>query len=541
MAVMYQEMQAAIDAQRKTARRVVMIGGIVTDCIDVGTHHALKEIGTCSIQMHAPLPAHVRIGATVEVQMGYPQLTGTVFRGKIPRTSESISISGATATVYAVSLGNRLNRKDYVDVSYAGPISLRKLFQSMCARRKVAQFYSDETTYRDLATGTDIKITYGNTRDANKQAVMVPRKTSSLSFLNDAANILGYYVFDTPSGVRQKRVSGMPAATAAIAVTEAWNALSAGHDVDITDMANYIETFGSRYTDADGATVPIRSIALALPNDPLLDEGWARDERSSELLDTIALADAARNVAEMDQGAPYETVTWETHGAPLLMPGDVVNVTSPTTHLAGLQWVMSVEHTFAKSGSFTTRCEGWRGAGVALAAGEDCVTIPVPGRWHIGNEYLSHYSIPSPGGLRIRIPFTVTQEYSSLTIRGLAHGCNSYLIDGVNTDAKVSRFEVRKQSASDDDSPSGSGNLPVLNEDLLLKRPYGQTSGGVLTYTYWSPFVIPIPNGLETDSYFLDILSGEDNVGSFDDLEVAQLSLTACGVGSPTIGGERPS
>lgn len=538
VSVAYEDMQAIVDAPRKTPKMVVLINGIVTACTDVTTRHAVKDpIGTCSMQMSAPLPAHVVPGATIEVQMGYSQLTGTVFRGKIPQTSTSISMQGREATVRGQGHGSRLDRKDYVDVSYPGPISLKKLFQSICARRKVAQYYSDETTYVDQATGTEIVITYGNNLDANKRAVLVPRKTSSLAFLNEAANILGYYVFDTPEGVRQKRISGMPSATAAIAIREAWNALSASHDVDITGMANYIETFGAHYTDADGATVALRSIPLALPYDPLLDEGWARDERSSELLDTIALANAARNVAEMDQGAPYEEVAWETHGAPLLLPGDTVDVTSATTAISGLQWVMSVEHTFNSSG-FHTRGVGWRGAGVALPAGEDCVTIAIPGGVrHVGDEYLSHYAVPAPSGTVITIPFTVTQPYSSLTIRCLSHGANSYLIDGKNTDAKVSRFEVHKDGDPEDET-SGSGNLPVLNEDLLLRRPYGQTVGGVLTYKYWSNCVIPIPNGLEVGSYTLKIISGKDNVGGQDDFEVANITLTACGVGEPTMPAE---
>ncbi|MGB3328564.1 MAG: hypothetical protein WBA46_06380, partial [Thermomicrobiales bacterium] len=377
-------------------------------------------------------------------------------------------------------------------------------------------------------------------QDANGKSVKVPRKTTSLQALSEAGNPLGYYTFDTPNGMRQKRIAGLPTQAAAIEITEAWNAISVMREVDVSSLANYVEVFGARYTDADGATVALRSIPLNLPDNAILRElfaeGWGRDERSSELLDTIELCNAARNIAEMEQGAPTETVTWETHGAPLLMPGDVVDVTSPTTDAAGLQWVMSVQHRFGPDG-FTTTCEGWRGAGVALPAGEDCITIPVPGGpWHVGDEYLPHYAVPSPGGVRIRIPFSVTQEYSSLTIRGWAHGCNSYLIDGANSDAKVSRFEVRKQSTPDDDNEtSGSGNLPVLNEDLLFRRPYGQrvSPGGPLTHAYWSRFVVPIPNGLELDDYYLDILSGKDNVGGQDDFEVDGLTLTACGVGEP--------
>lgn len=539
--VLMPEMQTVIDATYKAPRMVVRIGGYTVDASDVTVRHSVKDpIGTCTIELAAPIPEYVTLGAKVEVQMGYPQLTGIVFRGPIPHIKTAIDIQGRHATISAVSNGNRLNRKDYVDVTYAGAISLKDLFQAVCTRRKVESFFSDDTTYVDRDTGATNTIFYGNNIDANKKSVKVAKKTTSLSFLNSAGNILGYYTFDTPNGVRQKRVAGLPDATAAIAVTEAWNAFSITRDVDAGDLAPYVEVFGAKYTDADGATVALRSIPLSLPDNAILrelyGEGWARDERSSDLLDTIALCDAARNVAEMEQGAPTELVSWETHGAPLLMPGDVVDVTSPTTAAAGLQWVMSVEHRFGKDGFFTT-CEGWRGNGAALPRGEDCITIPIPGGpWHVGDEYLPHYAVPSPSGLKIRIPFSVTQEYSSLTIRGWAHGCNSYLIDNKNTDSKVSRFEIRKQSTpDDDDDTSGSGDLPVLNEDLALQRPYGQMSGGVLTYAYWSRFVVPIPNGLEVGDYYLDMLSGKDNVGGQDDFEAALLTLTACGVGEPVM------
>ncbi|MGB3329288.1 MAG: hypothetical protein WBA46_10065, partial [Thermomicrobiales bacterium] len=160
------ELQAVIDAAHKVASRVVLINGIATDVVDVTTRHSVKDpIGTCTIEMPAPLPAHVTPGASVAVQMGYAQLTGTVFRGRIPKTRTSISMDGLRATVTAVSNGNRLNRKDYVDTSYPGPITLKDFFQAVCTRRKVEQFFSDETTYVDQQTGNEVTIYYGNNQD----------------------------------------------------------------------------------------------------------------------------------------------------------------------------------------------------------------------------------------------------------------------------------------------------------------------------------------------------------------------------------------
>ncbi len=146
----------------------------------------------------------------------------------------------------------------------------------------------------------------------------------------------------------------------------------------------------------------------------------------------------------------------------------------------------------------------------------------------MGDEYLSHYRTPNPSGLVIAIPFTVADFYSSITVRGIAHGTNSYLLDGANTESSVSRFEIWQFGVQ-----VGSGNLPVLNEDLNRALAYGPTD------TYWSQIVVPITGQLEPGAAELRILSGKDtraSGGPQDDLEVDKLTLTTCGAGTPVIG-----
>lgn len=504
-------MQQHIDAPSKTVTWLVRINGVVTECIDVTVRHAVTSpIGSCTISLPLPLPSHITLGATVEVQAGYLDQVHTIFTGTIPSRTRSISTSGFTATLTAVSANHRIADKDYADVEYAGPISLRDLFQAMAKRRGVTSYYSDDTTYPDGVT----LLRFGNNQYANDAKVVVPRKTSSLHFLNDIANLFGYYVYDTPLGLRQKLVSGMPYGDSAVTVTEAWNALSLDRTEDAASVVDYWEVFGASYTDPDGVDQQIRSIPSSVP------ANYTRDEISSDIIDTLALANAVRNVHEVNHGEPYEEVRWTTHGAPHLIPGDVASVTSPLLDASGLQWLMSVEHTLDASG-FVTTCTGWRGAGTSIPAGQDCVTTAIPGGpWHIGDEYVGWYARPNPQGTDFRVPFTVVANYSSIAMYGLAHGTNSQLIGGGNTDLEVSRFEIWQNGEK-----VSEGTLPVLNEDYALRLPYGGSD------RYWSRIVVPMSGSLEPGAAELRFIAGDT-----DDYEVKNLSMRTCGIGEPAVG-----
>lgn len=529
LSVLLEDVQREMDAAHKHLQWVVLIDGTVTDCLSVTTRYGVNEpVGTATLSLPLPLPSHVTMGASVEVQAGFRGAVHTIFRGFIPRTRGVINASGKTATVTASSWAARLARKDYVDVVFPGPISLKALFEGLCRRRRAISYRSDATTSPD---GSRV-ITLGNNEDANGREVLVPRKTQTLDFLTRTARLFGYRAFDTPGEFRQKRISGMPNGDASIAVLEAWNAIALEHETTVETVVNYREVFGAEYTDADGVTIPIRSIPAAVPDDPILQriwgEGWTRDELSDEIIDEYWLADIVRNVAEIDYSEPQQLVAWETHGAPGLNPGDVVTVESSTLGVSGLQWLMRVQHTINERG-FTTRCEGWRGSGTALPAGEDCITTPIPGGpWHVGDEVVPWYAVPSPGGKEIRIPFTVSEYYSSLAVYGLAHGSNSQMIGGVNTDIDVSRFEIWQFGEQ-----VGSGNLPIIDENYARQLPYGSSDD------YWQRIAIPIGGHLEPGQAELRILSGENRdlpeSTKWDDFEVKSLSLRTCGVGEPIL------
>ena len=525
MVATFTDQQTAVDATHKHVQWLVLIDGIVTECTSVTTRYAVDSpIGTCTLSMHLPLPDHVVLGAEVEVQAGYPGMVATIFRGIIPRRVRSITADRMTATIHGASQGERLARTDYTDVVFHGPITLKAVFESLAARRQVALYTADDTTAPDGTTW----ITLANNADANEKKLRIRRFTQSLDFLARTAELFGYRVFDTAAGLRLQRVSGMPDGDAAITVTEAWNALAL-HAEDTTDgLANFVEVIGGRYTNDAGQDVPIRSIAEELPFDPLLaPAGWASMDRSDEIIDEYWLADIVRNVAEIDHSEPRETVRWETHGAPQLQPGNVVDVESGTAGVTGLQWLMRVEHTLSDRG-FRTTCEGWRGTGTALPAGSDCLTTAIPGGpWHVGDEYVGWYAVPSPNsGHQVTIPFTVAEYYSAITVRGLAHGCNSYMLSGINEDSTVSRFEVWQFGER-----VGSGTLPVLTENYARRLPYGASDA------HWSSFAIPISGSLEPGTAELRILSGEDrrlpDATKWDDFEVKNLSMTVCGAGLP--------
>lgn len=528
MVTTFPDQQTAVDAIHKRVVWAVLIGGAPVQCTSLTSRYDVNEpVGTCTLTLDLPLPETVTLGAVVEVQAGYPGVMGTIFRGRITGRVMRVDGSGRTATITVPSLGMRLAREDLVDVVFAGPVSPKTMFEALCRRRHVDLYRSDDTTAPDGTT----PITYGNSEDANGREVRIPRYTRTVDFLTGAARLVGYRVFDTAEGVRQQRISGLPAAAEAIAIREAWNALEVEREDRADAMTNYREVLGARYTDDDGVNQEIRSIPLAVPDDPVLralwGEGWARGEDSDPLIDTLALADIVRNVAEIDTSQPDTRVRWRTHLAPLLMPGLTVDVESASLDIAGLQWLMRVEHTINAQGVHTY-CEGWRGAGTALPAGDDCRVIPVPGSWHVGDERVPWYLHPNPQGSPIVIPFTVPDYYSSIACYCLAHGTNSQYIGGTNADLTISRFEIWQSGEQ-----VGSGNLDILNEDYNRQLPYGDGD------THWKRLVIPITGSLAPGAAELRIIAGENSslpTGTKrDDFEVKDVTLRLCGVGLPAL------
>lgn len=515
----------ALSQDTKWTQRVVLINGIPTPCTDVSTRHGVTTpVGSCTLMLEAPLPPHVVTGATVEVQAGYPGVMATVFHGFLPEDDAQLDTSGAWATLSARGWADLLSDAPDTTLRWKGPVALKEIVRSIFALCKLPLYLVDDITY---SNGADIRI--GINRLVNDGEIVISRDTGLLGWLTQTLDLFGYRLFDTPEGiVRVQRVSGAPVGAPVLTVQEGQlPGLGYGRKRTTDGMATYWEVKGATYTDSDGVQQTIRSIPATVPTTPSLPKkGWRKASRSSDVLVNVEMADRARNVLERDYGAVLTPVTWTTECAPHVQPGDVAAVESPTVGAAGTLWITSVAHTSSAGAVTTTTYEGTRGNGEALPAGQDCIALTLrSAAVHLGDEYVPWYAQPNHSGREVRVDFTVPDDYTSLKITALAHGCNSYLLDGENTEATVSKFVIR-QNGED----VSSGNLPSLAEDYERRLPYG--SGDA----HWSRIVVPMPGALKAGTATLVIESGEDtraSGGPWDDFEVKNIVLTACGVGQP--------
>jgi hypothetical protein len=408
---------------------------------------------------------------------------------------------------------------DFADLSWPGPISLKELNRALLVRRGVPSFLLDDTTYPDGTT----PIMLGGNADVDGGAVILPRRTTPQSWLDRLNRLFGYRLFDCPDGtVRLKRVSGLPSDSALRTYEEGVNAYRFERRTDLAPMVTYWEVRGARYTAADGTQVAIRSIPAAVPYSAELDPpGYRRDEASAQELVTQALADAVRNVLEIDRGAPHQVETWEFDGAPDLQPGDVVQVESDTLGSSGLRWLTGIDQDVTERGGYLAQMEGWAGNGEALAAGADCAEQTLIGSTgvHLGDETIAWYRTPSPSGSTHTVAFTVGSDYTSLSVAGFAHGCNS----------TVSKVEVWQGGER-----KGSSDLPVLDENFAQQLDYDQDQ-------YWTAISLPVPGSLVAGAAELRVIAGSNAAASsapIDDFEVRDLVLRTCGVGQPELPGE---
>ncbi len=536
MVTTFASFQDAVDAGNKRPNWLVLIGGIPTDVAEWSTQHGVTQpVGTATLVLPpGPLPEQVQYGATVTIQAGYQGVVATVFAGTLPDRSVTWSDGGTVASLSADGYGSWFNRGDHSDVAFPGAVSLKTIYNALAARRRIPTYQADDVTARD---GTS-PILLGGNPQVDGGTVIVPRRTASQQWLNGVGNLFGYYAFDLPSGPnRFQKVSGIPPSSLIPVATYEQGVTGYSYALKGTldGMVTYWEVKGASYTDADGVKVDIRSIADEIPAAPELGpDQYVREEKSSSLLVSQQLADWVRNVLEIDRSTPQERVTWEDEGSPHIQPGDVVHVTAPAIGVDSPLWVMNVVHKSSDSGFYTT-FEGWAGAGEALAAGQDCVVTPIAGGpWHIGDEYISWYAVPAPTSSPIVIHFPVADYYSSLTIRGKGHGCNSYMLTGKNSSSTVSRFEVWQFGEK-----VGEGNLPVLDENYARRLAYGNLARP----EYWQNLVIPITGQLKPDpmgaNTELRIIPGRDTrvpyATGLDDCEVKGLTVSTCGVGQPTL------
>ena len=511
-------------------RLVCTVRGIPTPVFSFDAQHNVNQpIGTASVTLPLPLPAHLYgadgnvLNQPIEIQAGHDETAiRTVFSGRIDADRMVIDERERTATLQARGWATLLDWPEETDLEFAGPIPLTEIIRSLCRWRGVRSFRIDPMTH---PLGPNV-IQLGGNKNIDDGKVIIPRRTSPLTWIDRMCRHFGFRIFDTPSGeVRVQRISGTPTGAPVATYAEGVNAFSMERTRDLKPMVTYWVVEGATYTDDDGVSIPIRSLPASVPYDPLLNPpGYRADRISENAIHSFGNAEAVRMVAETDHGAPYRELRWEAVGDAWRQPGDIVRVESESFGESGNHWLMGVRSRLESPGGYVTNFDAWSGGGQPLSSVSDLIRIPIgAGPWHVGDEYLSHYAKPSPNGTTITLPFTVPDEFVSLAVTGRGHGVNSFLIDGANTDSTVSKVEVWQNGES-----VGSAEMPVMPENLLLRLDYRQDR-------HWEAFRMPVPGRLEPGQAELRFVSGEDSRGGTDDFEIKDVVLELRGAGQTTL------
>lgn len=518
-----------------TPRQAVTIGTDNVDVLTVETQHGIKlPTGVCTVRM--PLPEapidDLRerwLGQPIEVFTGYDEDGGARrrFSGKVSKLDRSFDRNGYRLEVRASGWSTMLDSHSETDIVFPGGTKLYDIVRSLCRERRVPMYGGSLITYPNSAD--DVRL--GGVQWVDDGNVVIPKRTSPLRWLVDTLQLFGYYLYDRPDGMLWwDRVMGQPDRDPVYTFAQGDNVFMMSREDDLTQMVTWWDVEGASYTDGDGVQVKIRSFPETVPWSPLLDPlGYLRQPLSSSVLVTSPLADAARNVAEINTAAPYEAETWRYTGGPDVQPGDVVTLTSSLMELDTVdRWVTRVDHSSSIRGLRTT-WGGWQGAGVALDPGSDSFDITVfTNPKHVGNEYLSHYAVPKPQGKTISFDVAVPDTYTAMILTGWAHGVNSFLSGKKGTETEVSKIEVWQGS---EDRPVGTAVLPMMPENLNKRYPYGSGSW----QKYWTRFRIPVPGRLDPGTATVKLISGKDSKRSYDDYEVRSLKLTVTGSGTPVL------
>lgn len=516
----YGSVQDALLLDHKKIRYVLTDEfGTEHDAFDVHTEHDIDGgIGTCDFTLEAS--DVIDLGTKIKVQAGYGSAISTIFDGRIPDDEYAVTEDGWFTVYRAVGWSSLLTPPARTDLVYdTGETSLKTIFESLCLMRNVPNYLADNTQDVD-----GVEIALGGVAELDDGKIIIEKDTSLLDWLKRVCEMFEYYIYDTPSGiVRLGRFIGPPDPVDIVATyEEGAHVISLRKARSSVDIINDWEIRGASYTsEADGSTVAIRTFPLEVPNDPLLPLGYAHGEIQDEILSTLELAEMVRKAKEIRYGVITPLWTWECEGDPERQIGDGVKVISNELAEEADVFITRITQTVSDEG-YWAEMSGLAGAGEPNPPGNDCISIPLlTGTIHLGNETLNNYRIKKFQGIEKKIAFTVPDDYSSLTIRGFAHGSNSFV---GNTDSTASRFEIHQGSPLEKVS---EGELPRQVESLTI--PYGTGFDN-----NWTAITIPLTGSLTEGSAELRILSGFDSdVGDRDDFEVRDLTLTACGVGSP--------
>lgn len=529
---------------------VVTIDGQLIDAVEADSHCGVdRTVGRATVS--AIVPAYTAtqlrdrwINRPIEIQAGYAERGGAVriFAGRVASLDREWT-GTMDLTIRATGWAKILDWKSEQDLWFPGGTTLYEIARALCTLRGVPQFGGEPITYLDGVT----PVRLGGVAEIDGGRVKVPKRTSWLQWLSQKLRLVAYRIFDREDGyVWWQRVNGQLAADPVMAFAQADNVVSMGREDDVDGVVTWWDVEGARYTDADGIDVQIRSFPVSVPPFPFpAPPEFIRDEIRDSVLTTEALADLARNAAELDTSGPYELDRWAFLGEPSVRSGQVVSLTAPTLELADARrWVMSTDHHFSDRG-MTTDWTGWAGTGSPVPGGDDEDEIPVvTGPVHVGDENLWHYAHPANQGKVISFPITVPETYTAIWLEGWFHGVNSYLLGGVNTDSEVSKVEVHQDQGQDDPTkPVGSATLPVMPENLANRFPYNQLPT-TANKRHWEFRRIPVPGRLEPGTATVKLVSGEDRkIGAafrFDDFEGYGLVLKVSGVGYPTLPGGAP-
>lgn len=564
--------QQVIEALDTTVQLAVYIDGLLTDVERVSIQHGVKQpVATATLSMVLPRPQRerwvasgdgygldpygegpfggsslvweelIKPNSTVEIQAGHSGYVGTVFSGRIPSWASAISQQGNILTVKCVGWASYLTYRERWELEYDGPVKVQELFDSLCARRNVPQYRAD----RVLDTTGTIDVVLGDNPYVDDGIVTVAASSNPLTFLGTITEPFGYAVYDTPDGtVRLSRTSGKPTGAPVARFVEGVSLISASREYDIANVVNYHDVHGATYEDEVGASIPIRSLPATVMASPYVpvNRGVAYGSYSNNLLTTQQLADIVRNVMEIDKGAPEAPVKWQSVGVPGIAPGDVVEVDSPTIEASGLYWVTAMDTTIDNNG-YTTTWTGWAGGGEALPAGVDRVMMKLQeAPFHIGDEYVGWYAVPSPGGGHKRWSVIIPKRATAVNIYLWHHGTNSQLSGGTSSELQVTRWRVFGDDQDPDDDaekPVASGNMPIDPERYEERLPYSRFTYDPLTWDvsdsgHWSRAAVNLSR-LEPGTYTFEIVSGKTPFGDIDDMEGRLVMLEIFGTAEPVV------
>ena len=526
----------------RPAMTVLIDGTTTPQATEIHVHEAVNEVGTCSVVVPLPLPAHVALNAVVEVIATMTNAatgateSATIFQGQCRGPErKQLTIRGKLATLHAQGWLALMDLPHHEDRAFAGPISASAVIRGLFEDRAFGVAGRPTFVVHSILTDAGATVTLGGEPLSDGGQVRVPagRSESYFKFIQRLCRLFGYAVYENSGAPRVSRIFGAPTVGASVKTfSEGTESFEWEGSTDLHDVVTWWEVRGASWRDDDGVETAIRSFPASVPASADIPDppDATRGDEADSLLVTQALADAVRNVREVEFGVRRQLARWSVRGQPRPWVGKVVTLSAATVGVSGDVWVYSVDHDWTIREGYVTRFSGSFGGGSALPSGADvCVEETVlVGPTHVGDETLSWYAVDAPTGTTITVPFTPLDDYTSITLVGRHHGTNSQFIDSQNTDLTISRFQLWQNGVQ-----IGEGAMPVADENFALQLDYANDAN-------WQDFAVPIPGTLDGGvAAELRIIAGVNPAlplsTQVDDFEVKDVVLTSCAQGAPTL------